>query len=170
MSSLQGAGWPGRPYVWNTYLANDFGSSLTWIFLYKLKLLLFSSSSRFTSLTTSKTKTKKKKKGKNAIIHKKWVHVMVWFLVRYLNNHLMNLFAGAWETRDVSPLPVDIPQATDNQVRPLLILKVWRYSHNLAEFFSISRTHIVQYKDDYTGVYMVCCPFFLSIQIRFNIA
>uniref|UniRef100_A0A8D3DK66 2-hydroxyacyl-CoA lyase 2 n=1 Tax=Scophthalmus maximus TaxID=52904 RepID=A0A8D3DK66_SCOMX len=28
----------------------------------------------------------------------------------YLGNHLMNLFAGAWETRDVSPLPVDIPQ------------------------------------------------------------
>lgn len=28
----------------------------------------------------------------------------------------MNLFAGAWETRDVSPLPVDIPLATDNQV------------------------------------------------------
>uniref|UniRef100_A0A8C9YTX8 2-hydroxyacyl-CoA lyase 2 n=1 Tax=Sander lucioperca TaxID=283035 RepID=A0A8C9YTX8_SANLU len=33
----------------------------------------------------------------------------------YLNNHLMNLFAGAWETRDMSPLPVDIPQATDDQ-------------------------------------------------------
>lgn len=36
----------------------------------------------------------------------------------------MNLFAGAWETRDVSPLPVDIPQATDDQVRQLLVLKV----------------------------------------------
>uniref|UniRef100_A0A087XCI3 2-hydroxyacyl-CoA lyase 2 n=1 Tax=Poecilia formosa TaxID=48698 RepID=A0A087XCI3_POEFO len=35
----------------------------------------------------------------------------------YLNNHLMNLFAGAWETRDVSPLPVHIPQATDDQVQ-----------------------------------------------------
>uniref|UniRef100_A0A8C6KVI3 2-hydroxyacyl-CoA lyase 2 n=1 Tax=Nothobranchius furzeri TaxID=105023 RepID=A0A8C6KVI3_NOTFU len=35
----------------------------------------------------------------------------------YLNNHLMNLFAGAWETRDVSPLPVHIPQATDGQVQ-----------------------------------------------------
>ncbi|KAA8593859.1 hypothetical protein FQN60_004693 [Etheostoma spectabile] len=33
----------------------------------------------------------------------------------HLNNHLMNLFAGAWETRDMSPLPVDIPQATDDQ-------------------------------------------------------
>lgn len=43
---------------------------------------------------------------------------------RYLNNHLMNLFAGAWEPRDVSPLPVDIPQGTDEQVgRLLLILK-----------------------------------------------
>lgn len=29
----------------------------------------------------------------------------------------MNLFAGAWETRDVSPLPVDIPLATHTQVR-----------------------------------------------------
>lgn len=46
---------------------------------------------------------------------------MVWFLLRYLNNHLMNLFAGAWETRDVSPLPVDIPQATDDQVGLLLV-------------------------------------------------
>lgn len=34
----------------------------------------------------------------------------------------MNLFAGAWETRDVSPLPVDIQQATDDQVRLLLML------------------------------------------------
>lgn len=32
----------------------------------------------------------------------------------------MNLFAGAWEPRDVSPLPVDIPHATDEQVRRLL--------------------------------------------------
>ncbi|KAG7278503.1 hypothetical protein CRUP_004112, partial [Coryphaenoides rupestris] len=37
----------------------------------------------------------------------------------YLENHLSNLFAGAWETRDVSPLPVDIPQATDDQARPI---------------------------------------------------
>lgn len=36
---------------------------------------------------------------------------------RYLENHLSNLFAGAWETRDVSPLPVDIPQATNDQAR-----------------------------------------------------
>uniref|UniRef100_A0A3Q2QTH3 2-hydroxyacyl-CoA lyase 2 n=1 Tax=Fundulus heteroclitus TaxID=8078 RepID=A0A3Q2QTH3_FUNHE len=35
----------------------------------------------------------------------------------YLNNHLMNLFAGAWETRDVSPLPVHVPQATDDQAK-----------------------------------------------------
>ncbi len=34
----------------------------------------------------------------------------------------MNLFAGAWETRDVSPLPVVIPQATDDQVRLILVL------------------------------------------------
>lgn len=53
--------------------------------------------------------------------------IMLWsdfFPPRYLNNHLMNLFAGAWEPRDVSPLPVDIPQGTDEQVgRLLLILK-----------------------------------------------
>ncbi|XP_055369786.1 2-hydroxyacyl-CoA lyase 2 [Betta splendens] len=35
----------------------------------------------------------------------------------YLKNHLINLFAGAWETRDMSPLPIDIPQATDNQIQ-----------------------------------------------------
>ncbi|XP_048121401.1 2-hydroxyacyl-CoA lyase 2 isoform X2 [Alosa alosa] len=35
----------------------------------------------------------------------------------YLQNHLSNLFAGAWESRDVSPLPVQIPQATDDQVQ-----------------------------------------------------
>lgn len=35
----------------------------------------------------------------------------------YLQNHLSNLFAGAWESRDVSPLPVEIPQATDDQVQ-----------------------------------------------------
>ncbi|KAG7479678.1 acetolactate synthase [Solea senegalensis] len=35
----------------------------------------------------------------------------------YLTNHMKNLFAGAWETRDVSPLPVDIPYATDDQVQ-----------------------------------------------------
>ncbi|XP_034023882.1 2-hydroxyacyl-CoA lyase 2 isoform X1 [Thalassophryne amazonica] len=35
----------------------------------------------------------------------------------YVQNHLMNLFAGAWETKDLSPLPVDIPHATDDQVQ-----------------------------------------------------
>uniref|UniRef100_A0AAQ6A9T8 2-hydroxyacyl-CoA lyase 2 n=1 Tax=Amphiprion ocellaris TaxID=80972 RepID=A0AAQ6A9T8_AMPOC len=40
----------------------------------------------------------------------------------YLNNHLMNLFAGAWENRDVSPLPVQIPQATDDQVQKCIEL------------------------------------------------
>uniref|UniRef100_A0A674EJY8 2-hydroxyacyl-CoA lyase 2 n=1 Tax=Salmo trutta TaxID=8032 RepID=A0A674EJY8_SALTR len=40
----------------------------------------------------------------------------------YLHNHLKNLFAGAWETRDVSPLPVHIPQATDDQVQKCIEL------------------------------------------------
>ncbi|XP_029436132.1 acetolactate synthase-like protein isoform X2 [Rhinatrema bivittatum] len=35
----------------------------------------------------------------------------------YLQNHLNNLFAGAWEPRDVSPLPVHIPQASTKQVQ-----------------------------------------------------
>ncbi|XP_028276438.1 2-hydroxyacyl-CoA lyase 2 [Parambassis ranga] len=40
----------------------------------------------------------------------------------YLNNHLMNLFAGAWEPRDVFPLPVNIPNATDDQVQKCIEL------------------------------------------------
>ncbi|XP_073174269.1 2-hydroxyacyl-CoA lyase 2 isoform X2 [Lepidochelys kempii] len=35
----------------------------------------------------------------------------------YLCNHLRNLYAGAWETRDFSPLPVQVPQATAEQVQ-----------------------------------------------------
>ncbi|KAJ0063635.1 hypothetical protein NL108_004486, partial [Boleophthalmus pectinirostris] len=44
------------------------------------------------------------------------------FVSWYLNNHLMNLFAGAWELRDVSPLPVNIPQATDDQLQTCIEL------------------------------------------------
>ncbi|KAL8568140.1 hypothetical protein ACOMHN_027663 [Nucella lapillus] len=35
----------------------------------------------------------------------------------YLRNHLGNLFAGAWEPRDMSPLPVDVPRASDSQIQ-----------------------------------------------------
>nr|XP_033780372.1 acetolactate synthase-like protein [Geotrypetes seraphini]XP_033780374.1 acetolactate synthase-like protein [Geotrypetes seraphini] len=35
----------------------------------------------------------------------------------YLQNHLNNLFAGAWESRVLSPLPVHIPQASSQQVQ-----------------------------------------------------
>ncbi|XP_043532820.1 2-hydroxyacyl-CoA lyase 2 [Chiloscyllium plagiosum] len=35
----------------------------------------------------------------------------------YLHNHLNNLFAGAWDKRDISPLPVDHPMATANEVQ-----------------------------------------------------
>uniref|UniRef100_A0A8C5MMI9 2-hydroxyacyl-CoA lyase 2 n=1 Tax=Leptobrachium leishanense TaxID=445787 RepID=A0A8C5MMI9_9ANUR len=35
----------------------------------------------------------------------------------YLQNHLYNLFAGAWEPRDVSPLAVSIPRATTQQLQ-----------------------------------------------------
>lgn len=55
--------------------------------------------------------------------------VVVW----YLQNCLANLFAGAWEPRPEGPLPLDIPQASPQQVqrcveilsrakRPLLVL------------------------------------------------
>ncbi|XP_070532680.1 2-hydroxyacyl-CoA lyase 2-like [Ptychodera flava] len=35
----------------------------------------------------------------------------------YLNNYLNNLFAGAWEKRNPSPLPVDRPMPTSSQVQ-----------------------------------------------------
>ncbi|XP_063799034.1 2-hydroxyacyl-CoA lyase 2 isoform X2 [Pseudophryne corroboree] len=35
----------------------------------------------------------------------------------YLQNHLNNLFAGAWEPRDTSPLPVSITKATAEQIQ-----------------------------------------------------
>ncbi|XP_058866157.1 2-hydroxyacyl-CoA lyase 2-like [Acipenser ruthenus] len=35
----------------------------------------------------------------------------------YLQNHLRNIFAGAWEPRELSPLPVQIPLATQQQVQ-----------------------------------------------------
>ncbi|XP_019626027.1 PREDICTED: acetolactate synthase-like protein [Branchiostoma belcheri] len=35
----------------------------------------------------------------------------------YLQNHLNNLFAGAWEGRDLTPLPVNIPQASSSQIQ-----------------------------------------------------
>lgn len=40
-------------------------------------------------------------------------------LRRYLENHLANLFAGAWEPRPEGPLPLDIPQASPQQVNRL---------------------------------------------------
>ena len=38
-----------------------------------------------------------------------------YYLTRYLNNHLSNLFAGAWEPKDVTPLKLDIPMASQSQ-------------------------------------------------------
>ncbi|KAM9214382.1 LOW QUALITY PROTEIN: 2-hydroxyacyl-CoA lyase 2 [Leptosomus discolor] len=35
----------------------------------------------------------------------------------YLQNYIHNLFAGAWEPRDVSPLPVQVPLATKDEVQ-----------------------------------------------------
>ncbi|XP_027706681.1 acetolactate synthase-like protein [Vombatus ursinus] len=35
----------------------------------------------------------------------------------YLQNHLANLFAGAWEPQPEGPLPLDIPQASSQQVQ-----------------------------------------------------
>ena len=36
----------------------------------------------------------------------------IYIVFRYLSNHLANLFAGAWEERDVDPLPVHRPMPT----------------------------------------------------------
>uniref|UniRef100_A0A8C6YAB2 2-hydroxyacyl-CoA lyase 2 n=2 Tax=Naja naja TaxID=35670 RepID=A0A8C6YAB2_NAJNA len=35
----------------------------------------------------------------------------------FLRNYLRNLFAGAWEAQDLSPLPVSMPKATEAQVQ-----------------------------------------------------
>ncbi|XP_009889205.1 PREDICTED: acetolactate synthase-like protein [Charadrius vociferus] len=35
----------------------------------------------------------------------------------YLQNYIRNLFVGAWEPRDMSPLPVQVPLATDDEVQ-----------------------------------------------------
>ncbi|XP_075302126.1 LOW QUALITY PROTEIN: 2-hydroxyacyl-CoA lyase 2 [Opisthocomus hoazin] len=35
----------------------------------------------------------------------------------YLQNYLRNVFAGAWEPRDVAPLPVEVPLATEDEVQ-----------------------------------------------------
>ncbi|KAM9263949.1 2-hydroxyacyl-CoA lyase 2 [Morus bassanus] len=35
----------------------------------------------------------------------------------YLQNYIRNLFAGAWEPQDVSPLPVQVPLATEDEVQ-----------------------------------------------------
>uniref|UniRef100_A0A8C5EHU3 2-hydroxyacyl-CoA lyase 2 n=1 Tax=Gouania willdenowi TaxID=441366 RepID=A0A8C5EHU3_GOUWI len=43
-------------------------------------------------------------------------------LMGNLINHMLNLYAGAWEPRDVSPLPVHIPLATDDQVQKCIEL------------------------------------------------
>ncbi|XP_023594545.1 2-hydroxyacyl-CoA lyase 2 [Trichechus manatus latirostris] len=56
-----------------------------------------------------------------------------WAVTWYLENHLANLFAGAWEPQPEGPLPLDIPQAAPQQVqrcveilsrakRPLIVL------------------------------------------------
>lgn len=43
-------------------------------------------------------------------------------LCRYLANSLANLFAGAWEPQPEGPLPLDIPQASPQQVTYLCSL------------------------------------------------
>ncbi|PVD33270.1 hypothetical protein C0Q70_04523 [Pomacea canaliculata] len=50
-----------------------------------------------------------KEKGPTSLVQK----VINW----YLQNHLTNLFAGAWEPKDTSPLPVIIPYASSSQIQ-----------------------------------------------------
>lgn len=53
----------------------------------------------------------------------------------------MNLFAGAWEARDATPLPVDIPLATDSQVSQSLTGTSWEdfcsFCRSIQTFFHI---------------------------------
>jgi len=43
---------------------------------------------------------------------------------RYLQNYVDDLFAGAWEKREVSPLPVNIPHASHSQGYRQLLLSL----------------------------------------------
>ena len=56
---------------------------------------------------------------------------------RYLQNHLNNLFAGAWEPRDTTPLPVSVPQASSSQSE-LPLPACWNIFHTSFFFFSMS--------------------------------
>ena len=40
----------------------------------------------------------------------------------YLNNYFANLFAGAWEKRDVGPLPVSQPMASNSDIQKCIKL------------------------------------------------
>ncbi|NXN94844.1 ILVBL protein, partial [Rhinopomastus cyanomelas] len=41
-----------------------------------------------------------------------WGKLLQW----YLRNYLRNLFAGAWEPQDLTPLPIRVPLATNEEV------------------------------------------------------
>ena len=43
------------------------------------------------------------------------MYFFVYVISRYLMNHLNNLFAGAFESRDMSPIPVNQQKATPSQ-------------------------------------------------------
>ena len=49
----------------------------------------------------------------------------MYFLISYLNTYVNNIFAGAWEKRELKPLPVNQPMASDDQ--GILFLKYFQY-------------------------------------------
>lgn len=62
------------------------------------------------------------------------------FLCRYLENHLANLFAGAWEPQPKGPLPLDIPMASLQQVDPLSSsarTPTWQDSPSLSRYWGL---------------------------------
>lgn len=65
------------------------------------------------------------------------------FSYRYLQNYVDDLFAGAWEKRDVTPLPPSLPMATDAQGNILFVLYRYNPEHTQLEmvFAFVQRFH-----------------------------
>ena len=44
-----------------------------------------------------------------------YMYILILGVARYLQNYVDNIFSGAWEPRETTPLPVDIPMPTLEQ-------------------------------------------------------
>nr|CAB3256084.1 acetolactate synthase-like protein [Phallusia mammillata] len=79
----------------------------------------------------------------------------------YLNNYLCNLFAGAFEERDMSPLPVRVPKATADQIQSCVEL-LTRAKKPLFVFGSQALLPPVAAKDLQAAVEKIGIPCFLG--------